>query len=500
MGWRLLLQMFGPLAGGCVLYFQPLATIAGDDPEKVALAAKVLAVAAWMLIWWISEAVPLAVTALLPMLLFPLLGVMSSADTAAHYGDPIVYLFFGGFVLALGLEQHQLHLRIALGILSLTGVSPRRLVLGFMLSTALLSMWISNTATTVMMLPMAISVLELLGVSEGKESKDGFPVALLLGIAFAANVGGMATLIGTPPNIVFAGLMKTTLGVHVAFDQWMWVALPIASLLFVAIYLLLVYVLFPMGEGAITSAGELLAEERRKLGRWTFGQYTMLAVFLSTAGLWIFKDTLSAYVPGLKLSDTLIAVMAVVMIFVLPRHWRTWEPLLEWDATRRLPWGILLLFGGGLCLAAGLGKASIIDGIAAAVPSTWPIWLALLLLTAIALYLTEVMSNVALVGVLVPVLIGVASSLDVDPLTLAIPATLASSCAFMLPMATPPNAIVFASGRITVRQMVTAGFLLNFVALLLITSLSWLLIPYFFELGGSVQVPPMEPPLGVTPG
>lgn len=478
-GWRIVRQLLGPAAFLTILLWEPFEK-RFPDPAAAAQAHRVLAVGAWMVVWWILESVPLAVTALLPMLLFPLLSVMAPDQTALHYGNPIVFLFFGGFVLALGLEHYRLHLRTALLILSWTGTSPPRLVLGFMLATGFLSMWISNTATTVMMLPMAISVLNLLQGEADEKSQQNFAVALLLGIAFAANVGGMATLIGTPPNLVFAGIMLDRLDFTVSFGRWMVVAFPIVVVLFVVVYIVLTKWLFSTKSFTIANADQVIRAERAKLGSMQFGDSLMLAVFVLAAALWIGKEFIIWFWPKLSLTDTSIAIFAVVLLFVLPGDRRFSKPLLNWEITTRLPWGILLLFGGGLCLADALGKAGIIAAVANLVPPTWPYWMVLLFLVAVALYLTEVMSNVALVGVLVPVLIGIAQAIDVHPLYLAIPATLASSCAFMLPMATPPNAIVFGSGKITVAQMFAAGFVLNLMSLAIIVPLTQLLIPVAF--------------------
>lgn len=477
--WRICRQLVGPAVFFAILYSEPFRG-RFPEPEAAQLADRVLAVGVWMLAWWILEAVPLAVTALLPMLMFPLLSVMPPDRTALHYGNPIVFLFFGGFVLALGLEHFRLHLRIALGILSFTGTSPQRLVLGFMLATGFLSMWISNTATTVMMMPMAMSVLNLMQGEADEKSQRNFAVAMLLGVAFAASVGGMATLIGTPPNLVFAGIMKEKLDFTVSFGRWMIVAFPVAMLLFVLVYAVLAYFLFPMAELAIDNADEVIQQEREKLGPMQFGDTLMLGVFVLAAGLWISKEFIVWVWPQLGLTDTNIAIFAVVLLFMLPGDTRFSKPLLNWEITTRLPWGILLLFGGGLCLAEAMDKAGIIAAIAGLVPPNWPFWLVLILLTALALYLTEVMSNVALVNVFIPVLIGIAQSMEIHALYLAIPATLASSCAFMLPMATPPNAIVFGSGKITVGQMFVAGFCLNLLSLIVIVPLTMLLIPWAF--------------------
>ncbi len=472
--------VLGPLICLLLLMTQPF-PLSAD-------ANRVLAVASWMLVWWISESVPLAVTALLPMLMFPVLGVMSMDAAAAPYGNPIVYLFFGGFMLALGLEEHGLHKRIALIIIRITGFSPARLVLGFMLSTALLSMWISNTATAIMMLPMAISVLSLIRSGEDGQVDLRFSVALILAIAYGANIGGMATLIGTPPNLVMAAQLRQELGIEVSFLSWLLVALPIVVLLLFTTYLLLVGVLFPCRHVVLRNVEQIFLEERRKLGKMDVAGRNMLIVFLATASLWVLRGSLEMLVPAIQLTDTTIALAAAISLFVVPAQIKNYRPLLQWTATTRLPWGILLLFGGGLSLAGALNETGVIHslGNAFAEYGAGQFWLTLILLTAVALYLTEVMSNVALVSIFIPVLCGIAMAMNIHPLYLAMPATLASSCAFMLPMATPPNAIVFSSGAITVRQMAAAGFWLNLVSLTIILLITQTLLPLVFDLSPAI--------------
>ncbi|HMO12960.1 MAG TPA: DASS family sodium-coupled anion symporter [Pirellulaceae bacterium] len=447
-------------------------------------ANRVLGVAVWMLSWWILESVPLAVTALLPMLLFPLLGVMSAEDAAKGYANPIVYLFFGGFMLALGLEEHGLHKRIALMIIRFTGFSPARLILGFMLSTALLSMWISNTATAIMMLPMAISVLNLMSDNGRRPLNQQFSIALILSIAYAANIGGMATLIGSPPNLVMAAQLREFMDIEVSFMAWLIVALPVSAVTLIAIYFLLVAVLYPCRRTIIQNVERIFADEEKKLGKMGFAERSMLFVFLTTASLWVLRGWLEWLFPNIAISDTTIALAAAVSLFIVPARIKNYQPLLEWKATTRLPWGILLLFGGGLSLAGALGQVGVIDALGDLVAQRGDgrFWLTLVLLTAVALYLTEVMSNVALVSVFVPVLCGIAIKMEMHPLYFTFPATLASSCAFMLPMATPPNAIVFSTGKLTIKNMVNAGFWCNLLALIVVLLLTQLLLPLAFDL------------------
>lgn len=465
----------GPLFFLALLVLRPLPLSEGGN--------EVLAVTAWMVMWWITEAVPLAVTALLPIILFTTTGVMKLEEALIPYSDKIIYLFFGGFMLALGLEEHGLHKRIALTILRLAGSSPRQLVFGFLSSTALVSMWISNTATAVMMLPMAMSLLDLLQPSRDQAEGQGrsnasFATALMLAIAYGANIGGMATIIGTPPNLVMRGFFADQLGQELSFFQWICWALPISLTLLLFVYYLLVYWLFPCSNETSPEAEALFCEERERMGPMTGTHWRMLLVFVATALLWMFRGLIKSYFPTLPLTDETIAVGAAIALFVIPGEPNSGRPLLQWEATRKLPWGILLLFGGGLCLAQALEKTGLISLLSQQVESLGQgqFWLTLILLTAAAIYLTEFMSNVALVAVLVPVVIGIAQGMAVDPLLLAFPVTMASSCAFMLPMATPPNAIVFSSGKVTVLQMARTGMWLNLVALIVVILLSQLLL------------------------
>ena len=424
----------GPLLFAGLLYFKPLPLAEGGN--------EVVATALWMLTWWIAEAVPLPVTALLPILLFSLTGVMGLDEALRPYSSRIVYLFFGGFVLALGLEKHELHKRIALAIIQAVGCSAPRLILGFLLSTALLSMWISNTATAVMMLPMALSCLQLIqqpNADRGPPSpaEQRFATVLILGIAYGANIGGMGTVIGTPPNLVMRGYFERNLGIEISFVTWMIWAVPIVVAILAVVYLLLTFVLFPCHRLSLPNAEQIFAEERQRLGRMTTPQRRMFVV-LTTAGLWMCSGlirpllpTLAATGQPLPLSDELIAIGAAIALFVIPRDRSASRALLNWEDTRGLPWGILLLFGGGLTLASGLEKTGAIQALSDQVEALagGQTALLLILLVALALYLTEVMSNVALVQVLIPVVAAVAIGLEVDPLLFAVPATLASSCA-----------------------------------------------------------------------
>lgn len=465
----------GPLAFLIILLF-PGDLVSGP-------ADRVLGAAAWMIIWWITEAVSISVTALLPLLLFPLLGVMELPDVGANYGSPIIFLFFGGFVLALALEKVNLHKRIALTIINRTGTGPQRVVLGFMIATASLSMWISNTASTVVMLPIALSVIRLLIDDEdGFTKKDqNFALSVMLGIAFSANAGGIATVIGTPPNSVLIGLLENEYNIEISFLRWMTVGLPVSLILITISYLVLVKWMFPCRGLRFGASRDVIRDELKKLGPPSPRERRVLLIFGITVFLWIFRTLINSLIPGLGLSDTAISMFGALLLFALPFDLRKGSFILEWKDTSRLAWGILILFGGGLALARGMSASGLVDLVSGAIAqSEISILFTAFLLIALMLFMTELMSNVALVAVLAPVVAGIAIGLDIPMLHLLIPVTIASSCAFMLPMATPPNAIVFASGYIRVHQMARVGFILNCISILLLVLLFQFAIPLLF--------------------
>ena len=446
-------------------------------------ADAVIAVAIWMVIWWITETVNIAVTALLPLILFPLLKVMEIADVGANYGSPIIFLFFGGFVLALALEKVKLHKRIALNIIKFTGTTPNKVVLGFMIATAFMSMWISNTASTVVMLPIAISVIKLLiDDSDGFTKGDkNFALSIMLGIAFAANAGGIATVIGTPPNSVLIGLLENQYNIQISFLTWMSFGLPFSIIMVVAVYFVLVKWMFPCKDILFTASANLISEEVKKLGKVSKEEKRVLIIFAITVFLWITRTIVNTLFPGLKLSDTVISLIGAVSLFAIPMNLKKGNFILQWKDTEKLAWGILILFGGGLALAKGMASSGLValitDTIAA---GNFNVLATVALLIVLMLFMTELMSNVALVAVLAPVVAGIAIGLNIPILNLLIPVTMASSCAFMLPMATPPNAIVFASGYVKVSEMVRAGVLLNLLAVGLLILYYIFVIPFIF--------------------
>lgn len=471
------------------LLFLLIAWLTPETPFLGVSAFHTLAIGTWMIVWWVTEAVALPVTALLPIVLFPLAGVLPIKEAAASYANPIIFLFMGGFMLALALEKWKLHLRIALNIVRLTGTNANGIILGFMLATAALSMWISNTATTVMMLPIGVSVIEILRSKEPEEAMSKgsryFSLSMMLGIAYAANIGGIATIIGTPPNTVLAGVLNEKFGYTIDFARWMAFGFPLMLVLLGITYFFLVKILYPNKLGSFEGAQQVIKDELAKLGKINKAERVVLVLFVATALCWIFKNALNKAFPSWQLNDSIIAIMATIALFVTPVDRKKGIFVLEWKDTERLPWGILLLFGGGLSLATALSKVGIIgiigDGIGV-VGGSLSITMIFLILITLMLFMTEIMSNVALTAVLVPVVAGVAVGLNENPLWMTIPVTIASSCAFMLPMATPPNAIVFASGHIKVSQMVRVGIWLNLIAILLLVLLANTVLPYIFDI------------------
>jgi solute carrier family 13 (sodium-dependent dicarboxylate transporter), member 2/3/5 len=454
-------------------------------------AWKVIGLAAWIVVWWISEAIPIGMTSLLPIVYLSLSGVSTLSEACTPYGSPIVFLFLGGFILAISLEKWRIHERVALKILAFTGTSANGVIFGFMSATALLSMWMSNTATTLMMLPIALSVLALLrkgAINEQRQTSEqqgmkNFGIAMMLAVAYGANIGGTMTLIGTPPNLVLASFLNRDSAAgeaSLSFLDWLMLGVPFGLVALTFTYLMLIYVLYPNRLGEVEGAKEVIDEARTTLGEWTPAQKRVSAVFLCTALCWVFRAQLSGLLNIKGLSDAAVGLIGAMILFMMPsgQSSRTdgqieFKPLLVWDDMKRLPWDIVLLFGGGLSLAQALKQVGLIQAIGDQFSNLTSVtWMSLAMLTLIALMLTEVMSNVALVSVFIPVVSAVAIGLNLPPIALCAPVTLAASCAFMLPMSTPPNAIVFASGHVQISHMVKAGIFLNLIAVLWITTLA----------------------------
>ncbi len=448
-------------------------------------ADNVIALALWMISWWITEAVSISVTALIPLTLFPLFGIMDIKTVSANYGHPIVFLFFGGFVMALALEKVGLHKRIALNIIKLTGTTPNKIILGFMIATAFLSMWISNTATTVVMLPIALSVIDLIkNDSDGFTKNDkNFSLSIMLGIAFAANVGGIATIIGTPPNTVMVGFMEQEYGAQISFFKWMLMGLPFSCFMIAVIYLFLVRIIYPNNLAKLSDSKNIIQEELTKLGPINKKELRVIIVFVLAIFLWIFRVFINKHFDFIELTDAGISMLAAFALFSVPFSVKNGTFSLEWQDTKRLPWGILILFGGGISLASGMSNAGIIDFIGEIISSNDQLNAFLIgsLLIFVMLFMTELMSNVALVAIFSPVVAGIAIGLDQEILHMLIPIAMASSCAFMLPMATPPNAIVFASGHVKVYEMAKVGVFLNFISIIVLILYAFLVVPLVFS-------------------
>lgn len=454
----------GPLLLAVMLLLPP--------PEGMTVHAwRTAAVAALMAVWWMSEAIPIAATALLPVVLFPLLGIATVSATTAPYANEVIYLFLGGFLIAMAIESCGLHKRMALTILRVVGTRPANLILGFMLATAFISMWVSNTATVVMLLPMATSVIALTrvaGAAAPNARENEFDAALLLGVAYAASIGGLGTLIGTPPNSLFAGFMSQSYGVRIGFLQWMLLGVPIVAVVLPFAWLLLTRWLHRVGSEPIAGGAEMLQAETRALGPVSRGEWTVGTITALTAAAWVTRPVLDEWIPAL--TDAGIAITGALLMFVAPIAARPRRVALTWAQAERLPWSVLILFGGGLSLAAAIQQTGLAGWIGGALGAlaAWPALAVLTAVTVVIILLSELASNTATAAAFLPVAASLAVAIGADPVLLTVTAALAASGGFMLPVATPPNAIVYGTGALTVPQMVRAGLWLNvFFAMLL---------------------------------
>ena len=446
-----------------------------------AAAWTTLGVAALMAIWWIAETMPIPATALLPLVLLPVSGLADIKAAAAPYANPIVFLFLGGFLIALAMERWEVHRRIAFGLIGVLGLRPGRIVGGFMIAAAALSMWVSNTATTLMMLPIAISVLALLPRKHADEpTQKSFRVALMLAVAFGATTGGMGTLIGTPPNALLAGFVDKTYGIQIGFGQWMLIGVPVVLLALPLVYVVLTRVVFRLDREPLAGVADLIAAERQRLGNLSGPEAIVVTVFGLTALAWITRPYLAGFIPGL--SDTTIAMAGALVLFVIPAPGGGGRFLMNWDAAKAVPWDVLLLFGGGLSLATqiqGSGLSAWLGEQATQLQGL-PIVVVVAVICFGLLMLTELTSNTATAATFLPVIGAVAVSLGQNPLLLLVPTALAANCAYMMPVGTPPNAIVFGSGQVTLPQMAKAGVLLNVLLVPLILAVLWILGPLVF--------------------
>lgn len=443
----------------------------------------VAAVGILMAIWWVSEAIPIPATALLPIVLFPILDVGSIAEATQPFANPLIYLFMGGFIIALAMERTNLHKRIALNIVMLVGTKPKSIIIGFMISAAFLSMWVSNTATAMMMLPIALSIIALVESDEAMEGADlqtNFAVVMLLGLAYACNIGGIATLIGTPPNALMAGYMLETYGVEIGFGQWMMAGVPLVLVSLPLVYVMLTRLVFPIKLTVIPGGYGLIKEQLEKSGKMSGPEKMVAVVFVTVAILWVTRPLLEPYIPNI--SDTGIAIFGAVVMFLLPVNFKKMDFVLTWEDAKKLPWEVLILFGGGLSLAAAITSTGLATWIGQSlqVLDFLPILILIMLSLTVIIFLTEVTSNTATAAAFLPILASVAIAMGYDPLLLVIPAAIGASCAFMLPVATPPNAIVFGSGLVTIPQMARAGFVFNIAMIFVITAVLYVLVGYVF--------------------
>lgn len=459
-------------------------------PPKAWITA---AVGILMAVWWVLEAIPIPATSLIPLLLFPLLGVKSMNAAAAPYANPLIFMFFGGFILALAMERWNLQRRMALNIIRWVGTNPAALVGGFMGATAFLSMWVSNTATAAMMLPIGLSVIALLGGDNGSGNGNGnaktFGPALLLGIAYAASIGGVGTLIGTPPNALLAGYFSQTYKIQIGFADWMIMAVPLEILLMLGAWFVLTRVAFPLRTMKLDGAAEIINKQIENLGPISRGETLIATIFVITATLWTFQPLINSWIPGLKIGDTEIAIFAALAIFMTPVDPKNKIFLLDWTATQSLPWGVLLLFGGGLSLGAAILDTGLSKWIAdsMSLAADWPSWVMVVIVVLAVMTVSHFTSNTATAAAFLPLTAAMAVSLGENPLYLAIPTALAASFVFMLPVATPPNAMVFASGQLTVAQMAKAGAYVNVISIILILAMAYTLMGIAFGVEAGVM-------------
>ncbi|KHF39489.1 SLC13 family permease [Halalkalibacter okhensis] len=468
-------------------------------PEGLSYEGRmVLATTLWVATWWITEAIPIPATSLLPIILLPITGALNGDTVTAAYGNPIIFLFLGGFLIALAMERWNLHKRIALNIISFIGTSPARIVFGFMAATGFLSMWVSNTAAVMMMLPIGTAITyQVAQAFKNKEhlakEEEKFSKVLIFGIGYAGTIGGLGTLIGTPPNIILAATVQELFGVQISFASWLFFAAPIVVILLISSWLFLTKVAHPMKLKELPGGKSLIENEKKKLGKISFEETAVLIVFIFAAFMWITRTFLwegqIMTIPGLN--DTMIAIFAAALLFLIPSINKGGR-ILDWNVSRDVPWGILLLFGGGLAIAAGFRESGLADWIGGQLTVLEGVNFILIiaLTTALVLFLTEITSNTATATMILPVLAALGLALGIHPFALMVPAAIAANCAFMLPVGTPPNAIIFASGKLRIIEMVKNGFWINILSIVLITLAVYFLLPVLW--GVDLTVYPSE--------
>ena len=474
--------VLGPLSFILIMvFFNP------DDLEFQGKA--ILACASWIAIWWVTEPIPIAATSLLPIIIFPLSGGLDIKTTTAAFGHKYVFLFIGSFILAIAIQKWKLHKRIALNIISKVGVNKSNIILGFMIATAFLSMWISNTATSVMILPVGLAIISQLKDDPNTPENENslFGKALMLAIAYSASIGGMATIIGTPPNMIFAGVIKESYNIEISFFDWFKFGLPLSIFFLFICWFYLTKIAFKFKQKEFSAGKEEVVSQLKGLGKISYEEKTILIVFILTALAWISRSyILVKIIPNLD--DTIIAVISAIVLFILPSKKSTIKnkltKIIDWEDAMKLPWGILLLFGAGMALAQGFDSSGLAIWIGNQLTylSDVPLVILLLILIASVNFLTEVTSNMATTAMLLPILVSLAVVLDLHPYYLLVSATLAASCAFMLPVATPPNTVVFGSGLLKIEDMFKKGLWLNLISIITLTFTIYYVLPYFWDL------------------
>ena len=449
-------------------------------------ANAVLASTLWIAIWWITEAIPIAATSLLPIILFPLSGALPLADTTSSFGHRFVFLYLGGFILALAIQKWNLHKRIALNIIKVVGTNVQKIILGFMVATAFLSMWISNTATAVMMLPIGIAIIKQMKDLKNTPEDENliFGKALMLSIAYSASIGGIATLIGTPPNLVFAGIIQETYNIEISFLKWFQFGLPISILLLAISWVYLTKVAFKFKQNEFNKGKEEINRQLEELGSISYEEKIVLSVFVLTGLAWILRTyLLNKFIPNLD--DSIIALISGISLFLFQANNQEGkkEKIMNWEDAVKLPWGILLLFGGGLAIAQGFQSSGLANWIAENLTQLngFSLFIILLVLITAVNFLTEITSNLATTAMLLPILAPTAVTLGVHPYILMVGATLAASCAFMLPVATPPNAVVFGSNYLKISDMVRVGILMNIISIIIIFMMVYFILPILWN-------------------
>lgn len=477
-------QIVGRVVGPAIFVLMLL--FGGSQDVMPVEAWRVAAVGLWMAIWWATEAIPVPATALLPLIIFDPLGIASISAAAAPYANPTIYLYLGGFIMALALERWNLHKRIALAIVSKTGTDGRHLVGGFMFVCAVLSMWMTNTSTTMMLLPIVLSVAVVVrenvpGLSD--KTRDNFQIAMLLGLAYSASIGGLATLIGTPPNALLVGFMAENYNIEISFARWMLVGVPVSFVMLPIAWLVLTRFLYPCDIPASRAVKDHLHGLRVGLGSMNKAEKRVAFVFACLIFSWMFRQPVTEMLGISGVSDTGIVIAAALILFLLPSGNVERPRLMVWEDLVRLPWGVLVLFGGGLSLAAAVSDSGLALwlGEQLAPLSAWGTAALVIAAVAMVIFLTELTSNLATTATLLPVMGAIAIQAGVPPIVLTVPITIAASCAFMLPVATPPNAIVFSTGAISIPQMVKAGVFLNLIGIVIVSIAALVLAPHLLS-------------------